>query len=66
MYAPHCSLGFMNYDKSGEFISIPDNYVVYTKKDKAEPVDASENEEEPSNQELEEGVKMVRDLQEFQ
>jgi hypothetical protein len=36
IYAPHCNLGFLNYDKSGGFITIPDNYVMFTKREKAE------------------------------
>jgi hypothetical protein len=32
-------LGFLNYDKSGGFITIPDNFVMFTKRDKAEILD---------------------------
>ena len=44
----------MNFDKQGGFITIPDDYVVFTKKD-------GEKEDEAT---LPEGVKMIRDLQE--
>jgi hypothetical protein len=32
-------LGFLNYDKSGGFITSPDNFVMFTKRDKAEILD---------------------------
>jgi hypothetical protein len=34
LYAPHTNLGFLNYEKSGGFITIPDNAVVFSKKEK--------------------------------
>ena len=43
IYAPQCNLGFLNYDKSGGFITIPDDYVMFTKRDKME---FAENDEE--------------------
>jgi len=36
LYAPQCHLGFLNFDKSGGFITIPDQYVMFTKREKAE------------------------------
>lgn len=36
IYAPFSNLGFLNFDKSGGYITIPDNHVVFTKREKAE------------------------------
>jgi len=58
LYAPQCHLGFLNFDKSGGFITIPDQYVMFTKREKAE-LNGDEIEEP-----VEEGVQMVRELQE--
>ncbi|EGR32753.1 hypothetical protein IMG5_071660 [Ichthyophthirius multifiliis] len=72
VYAPFSNLGFLNYEKSGGYITIPDEHVVFTKKQKKEQFDQEnideiiqENEQVVSDQELEEGVKMVRELQEM-
>lgn len=31
LYAPFCNIGAMNFEKSTGYITIPDQYVVYTK-----------------------------------
>lgn len=30
IYAPHCNLGYLNFDKTGNFITIPEHYVKFT------------------------------------
>lgn len=72
IYAPHCNLGFLNFEKSGGYISIPDDYVVFSKKDRPDVMmeheDSSgssgeeQKEGEEEEEEVEEGVQMVRDL----
>lgn len=49
LYAPNCSIGTVQFDKSTGYLNLPDRYVVFTE---------HEGEAEPS-----EGVKMVRQLQ---
>lgn len=58
----------MNYEKSGGYITIPDEHVIFTKKDRKDVYDENgdeiiEENEEENEEELDEGVKMVRDLQ---
>lgn len=53
VYAPHMDLGFLNFDKSGTFVTIPDSQVVFTRRD-----------QEPEHLLQSEGVRMVRALQE--
>lgn len=70
MYAPFCNLGFLNYEKSGGYITIPDEHVIFTKKDKQDVYDENgeaiiDEEAEENEEDLDEGVKMVRDLQEM-
>lgn len=74
IYAPHTNLGFLNYEKSGGYITIPEENVVYTKFEKPAKredlldnleKDSQENLSEKPEEELEEGVKMVRDLQDI-
>jgi len=31
LYAPFCNIGAMNFEKATGYITIPDQYVVYTK-----------------------------------
>lgn len=31
LYAPFCNIGAMNFEKTTGYITIPDQYVVYTK-----------------------------------
>lgn len=33
IYAPNSNLGFLNYEKTGGYITIPDEYVLYTRKE---------------------------------
>lgn len=47
VYAPFSNLGFLNYEKTGGYINIPDKYVFYTRKDKIDKFD----EEKPENEE---------------
>lgn len=49
IYAPHCNLGYLNFDKTGNFITIPEHYVKFTEGFKEDDMD-------------EEGVKLVREL----
>lgn len=67
VYAPFCNLGFLNYEKSGGYITIPDEHVVFTKKSKQDLYDDEGNviEQIDEEDELDEGVKMVRDLQDM-
>jgi len=34
IYAPNSNLGYLNYEKSGGYITIPDKHVIFTKLDK--------------------------------
>lgn len=74
IYAPYCNLGFLNFEKSGGYISIPDDYVVFSKKDRPDVMmedqessrSSGEEREESEEESVEEGVQMVRDLQDLQ
>ncbi|EAS05797.2 elongation factor Tu GTP-binding domain protein (macronuclear) [Tetrahymena thermophila SB210] len=66
VYAPFSNLGFLNYEKSGGYITIPDEHVVFTKKNQQDVYDDNgELIEQQEDEDLGEGVKMVRDLQDM-
>lgn len=54
IYAPSCNLGTLNFDYSSGYVTIPHDYVKFTR---IEGEDDSEN--------VEEGIKMIRDLQDL-
>jgi ribosome biogenesis protein BMS1 len=67
IYAPYCNLGFLNFEKSGGYISIPDDYVVFSKKDRPDVMMDNNSSKESGDEQseegsVEEGVQMVRDL----
>ena len=59
IYAPMCELGFINFEKTGNYITIPDEYVLFSKADQI--VNLSKK----NDIEIEEvdGIKMVKNLQ---
>ena len=52
LYAPYCNVNSLEYDRNAGYINIPDRFVTFTKGIK-----------EDSNVQLDEGVRMVRELQ---
>ena len=65
IYAPQSNLGFLNYDKSSGYITIPDNHVMFTRIEE-EKIDEHGNKTMVIvNGEGGEGVEMVRKLQEL-
>jgi ribosome biogenesis protein BMS1 len=52
LYAPYCNVNSLEYDRNSGYINIPDRFVTFTKGIK-----------EDSNIQLDEGVRMVRELQ---
>ena len=51
IYAPSCNLGTLNFDYSSGYVTIPHDYVKFTRI------------EDVNDGEVEEGVKLIRDLQ---
>lgn len=67
IYAPNCNLGMLSFETTGGYVTIPKDNIIFTKVEKKEKLnnddeDAIEEKSE-NEEELEEGVKMVRELQ---
>jgi ribosome biogenesis protein BMS1 len=68
LYAPYCNINTLEYDRNEGYINIPDRFVAFTKRVEDENINVDmENFDENMNNKfkLNEGVRMVRELQEF-
>lgn len=69
LYAPYCNINTLEYDRNEGYVNIPDRFVAFTKRTEDEKLDIDK---EANNFEgnfdrfkMNEGVRMVRELQEF-
>lgn len=69
IYAPNCNLGMLSFETTGGYVTIPKDNIIFTKIEKKEKLNNDDEdviEEKPEDEEeLEEGVKMVRELQDI-
>merc|ERR1711957_189996 len=69
LYAPYCNINTLEYDRNEGYVNIPDRFVAFTKRTADEDlnIDADDEELTKNNKhfKLNEGVRMVRELQEF-
>lgn len=68
IYAPMTNLGFMNFEATGGYITIPSRNVLFTDVKRLEALgevqmDKGGSSEEEEDEEMPEGVRMVRELQ---